>query len=166
MTILNVKKAITKKILTTTLPTIICSIFIIITYWNIKHDMGNCNTQLLIAFSYSVVLYLILSLSFKEKKFQPFLLTILFSIMFLNTEIGKMIRIQQENHVISEDVSKFKILFYDGKEIIGVNSTKISSISFSESNKTVFILYDGTTVKCIKNKCDIFDKSDKKPINE
>lgn len=155
-----------KKILITTLLTVICSIFIIIIYWNIKHDMGNCNTQLLVAFGCSVILYLIILFAFKEKKFQPFLLTILFSMVFLSIEIGKMARIQQKNHVVFQDVSKFEKLFYGGKEIIGVNSTKISSISFLENDKTTFILHNGTKIECIKNKCDIFDKNNKKLNDE
>lgn len=143
------------------LTTMLCSIFILSWYYKIENDIGNYNTQIFIAFGFSIILYFIFSLIFKEKKFQPFFLLVFFSTMLLMTEAGKEIRIQQKNHIIYQDIGKFDELYFDGKKVIGVNSEKIGATWFLGIDETTFILLDDTKIECIKDKCNILKRETK-----
>lgn len=141
------------KILTINLPVMLSAMLIIFGYCIIENKMGNYITQLYLALGFGAILYFTYIFTFKETRTNPFLFVILFSTMLLATEIGKEIRIQQKNHIIYQDIRKFDELYFDGKKVIEINSEKIGATWFLGIDKTVFVLFDGTKIECIKDKC-------------
>ena len=148
------------KILIMSLVVVFSVLLIIGIYYNTKDSMGNYLIQISIALAFATIIEFSRIIIFYPEKSNFKLFFVAFIIILITTEIGKWTRFYQDKHIIYQDFRGFETLYYGGKEVIGINSDKIGSVWFLKEDKTTFILFDGTKIECLKNKCNIVENKE------